>query len=240
MSTPVIIDIIVASALVIFAAWGAHSGLFRSLAGFVIVIVALVGAGMISSTFTEPVTRYIQPLIEKHIEERVDAAVSSQTAGETPSVGAGTETEEAPNVGSSESGQLLERLGLDGTVTKSLNQKVQEQMKETGESVATAVADSLAKTIVSAVLFTLSFLVLTLLLRVLMHAMDLVLRLPGLHMLNAMGGALFGLAEGMLFLFLAVWILRRFGVSFDTELIGSTHVLRFFTTNTPLDILSFL
>ena len=52
---------------------------------------------------------------------------------------------------------------------------------------------------------------------------DFIIDIGGQDMLNAMGGALFGLAEGMLFLFLAVWILRRFGVSFDTELIGSTH-----------------
>ena len=44
-----------------------------------------------------------------------------------------------------------------------------------------------------------------------------------------------------LLLFLAVWLLRRFGVSFETDTVSATHILRFFTTHTPLSaLLSFL
>ena len=49
-----------------------------------------------------------------------------------------------------------------------------------------------------------------------------------------------GLVEGALVLFLAIWVLRRLGVSFDTETVVQTHILQFFTTNTPLSVLSFL
>ena len=48
-----------------------------------------------------------------------------------------------------------------------------------------------------------------------------------------------GLIEGALVLFLAVWVLRRFGVSFETAP-ADTHIFGFFTTHTPLDVLSFL
>ena len=41
-------------------------------------------------------------------------------------------------------------------------------------------------------------------------------------------------------LFLSIWLLRRFGVSFDSETVEATRVLQFFTTNTPLSALSFL
>ena len=73
------------------------------------------------------------------------------------------------------------------------------------------------------------------------RALDLVTRLPGIHGLNALGGAAIGLAVGALLLFLAVWLLRRFGVSFETDTVSATHILRFFTTHTPLSaLLSFL
>ena len=39
--------------------------------------------------------------------------------------------------------------------------------------------------------------------------------------------------------FLAIWIARRLGVSFETETVAQTHILHFFTTNTPLSALSF-
>ena len=65
--------------------------------------------------------------------------------------------------------------------------------------------------------------------------------LPGIYAFNALLGGLIGLIEGALVLFLAVWVLRRFGVSFETETVSATHILRFFTTHTPLSaLLSFL
>ena len=70
--------------------------------------------------------------------------------------------------------------------------------------------------------------------------MDLVLQLPGLHLLNSLGGAAVGLVEGALLLFLVVWVLRRMGVSFETEALASAHILQIFTSNTPLSVLTFL
>ena len=43
-----------------------------------------------------------------------------------------------------------------------------------------------------------------------------------------------------LLLFLAVWVLRRLGVSFETEALAEAHILRIFTANTPLDVISLL
>ena len=113
-------------------------------------------------------------------------------------------------------------------------------MRDTGVSIAVAVVESVARSIIYGGLYILSFIALTILLHVLAGAMDLVLKLPGLHGLNAAGGGLVGLIEGALLLFLAVWVLRRLGVSFETEALAEAHILRIFTTNTPLSLLSFL
>ena len=91
-----------------------------------------------------------------------------------------------------------------------------------------------------AALCLVSFVGLTILLMRLIRAMDLVLQLPGLHLVNALGGAVIGLIEGALVLVLAIWVLRRFGVSFETDTVSATHILRFFATHTPLRALSLL
>ena len=46
MTTPVIIDVIMAVVLIAAVIYGAHRGLFRALAGLAVVIVALVGAAI--------------------------------------------------------------------------------------------------------------------------------------------------------------------------------------------------
>ena len=90
----------------------------------------------------------------------------------------------------------------------------------------------MAESILYAALFLLSFVGLTVLLKLLIRALDLVgPRLPGLHALNALGGAAIGLIEGALVLFLTVWVLRRFGVSFETGAGGHLYFWIFHDTH---------
>lgn len=235
MTTPVIIDAIAAAVLLGFAIWGAQRGLFRSLTGLLSVIVALVGAGLIAGALAAPAARLAGPLVEEHIRGQVDEAMEVQSSQqvEMPEL----EIEEDDGFAIED---LLALMGLDEDVRESLLGDIQEKAVDTGVNVATAIVESVVQSLLYGVLFLLSFLALMLLLKLAVGAMDLVLKLPGLHLLNSLGGAVIGLAEGALLAFLAIWIARRLGVSFETETVAQTHILHFFTTNTPLSALSFL
>ena len=235
MTTPVIIDAIAAAVLLGFAIWGAQRGLFRSLTGLLSVIVALVGAGLIAGALAAPAARLAGPLVEEHIRGQVDEAMEVQSSQqvEMPEL----EMEEDDGFAIED---LLALMGLDEDVRESLLRDIQEKAVDTGVNVATAIVESVVQSLLYGVLFLLSFLALMLLLKLAVGAMDLVLKLPGLHLLNSLGGAVIGLAEGALLAFLAIWIARRLGVSFETETVAQTHILHFFTTNTPLSALSFL
>ena len=234
MTTPVIIDIVVAAVLLGFAVYGGKRGLFRALSGLLAVVVALVGAGIIAATFTTPVTKVVTPLIAGHIEEKVENAMAVQAAG------SGVQMPEADTEDPSAIQDLLAILGLDDEVRSRLAEEVQEKVRDTGASIAAAVVESMARSLIYGTLYILSFAVLLLLMKVLIGAMDLVLKLPLLRGLNALGGGAVGLLEGALLLFLAVWVLRRMGVSFETEALAEAHILRIFTANTPLGVLSHL
>lgn len=232
MTTPVIIDIAVAAVLVGFVIYGGSRGLVRSLAGLVAVVIALVGAGIAAATFTPPAAEYVTPLIAEKIEERVEEAVASRTDEvQMPEV----EVAEDLSVG-----ELLALLGLDEEVRGQLSEQAETAMRDTGAAVVEAVVESVAYSFIYGALYILVFLLLLLLVHVLIGAMDLVMKLPGLNLLNALGGALVGLVEGALLLFLAVWVLRRLGVSFETEALAEAHILRIFAANTPLGVLSHL
>lgn len=234
MTTPVIIDIVVAAVLLGFAVYGGKRGLFRALSGLLAVVVALVGAGIIAATFTTPVTKVVTPLIAGHIEEKVENAMAVQSAG------SGVQMPEPDTEDPSAIQDLLAILGLDDEVRSRLAEEVQEKVRDTGASIAAAVVESMARSFIYGTLYILSFAVLLLLMKVLIGAMDLVLKLPLLRGLNTLGGAAVGLVEGALLLFLAVWVLRRLGVSFESEALAEAHILRIFTANTPLGVLSHL
>ncbi|MDO4316499.1 MAG: CvpA family protein [Oscillospiraceae bacterium] len=216
--------------LVGFTACGAKRGLLRALAGLLIVAAALIGAGMIAATFSGPAARLAAPIISGRIAEQVDEAMAVQADGaQMPEADDDFRIED-----------LLALLGLDEDVRDSLAESARETVRDTGVSIATAVVESIAGSIIYGVLYILSFLALLVLLNVLVRAMDLLFKLPGLHGVNALGGGLLGLLQGALLLFLAVWAARRLGVSFETEPWAEAHILRIFTTHTPLSVLSFL
>ena len=236
MTTAVIMDAIVVIILVVAVCYGAKRGLLESLAGLIIVVMALVGAGIAAGTFTDPVAGFVTPLVEERVAERVEAALEEQAgafAGEWS-------LEEVPDLEELPIAEVLALMGLDETVRASLAERAQNMIRDTGATVVSAVVESLVRSFVYGVLFLLAFRAILLLLKVLVGAMGLVLKLPGLRLLNALGGAVIGLAEGALLLFLAVWLCRKLGVSFETEALAEAHILRIFTTNTPLSLLSFL
>lgn len=228
MSTPVIMDIVVGAVLALFALLGWKQGFVRTLAGLLIVVVSLVGAAMLAGTFAQPVSRVIAPYIQKAAEEHVKEALSAQTGGEDLALLSGSADE------------LLQMLGVDADARAELAERAEETIAETGESVAAAVVESLTQSIVYVLVFVVGFLLLLAVLHIIFAAMDLVAKLPVLSAANALGGAVLGFFKGGLVIFLGIWVMRRMGVSFETANVAQTYLLKFFTDNTPLSVLSLL
>ena len=211
MEIPAIIDIIAVVILLGFAGYGARRGLFRTLAGLLVILLALVGARLTAEAITAPAMELVLPVVERQMENKLDAALAaSDQAGQMP--------EDHPE-------GLLALLGVQEEKLADLTEKVQEGMRDTGVSVLTAVAECLTEPILYSVLFLLSFLLLTLLLNLLSKLLDLALKLPVLHGANTLGGALAGLLEGAVVLLLLVLILQRL----DVPLEGS-RILHIYTT----------
>ena len=80
MAIPVIIDIIAAAILLGFTISGAKRGLFRALAGLVMILLALFGARMAAEKLTVPAVELMRPVLEHRIETKLDAALGTQAA----------------------------------------------------------------------------------------------------------------------------------------------------------------
>ena len=223
MTTAVIIDIVIVLVLAGFTVYGAKRGLFQSLAGLVIGVVALFGAAIVAGTFAKPIARAAAPVVEKHFEVQLKNFLEQHLEEIDLS---GGWNGEAPELKDGFLANMWDRGG--------------ELMGETAENAAALAAtatERLIESFVYGILFVLAFILLLILLRVLCAAMGLLTKLPGVHGLNALGGAAFGLTEGILVVFLAVYMLRNLGVSLDTAALQEAHILRIFRDNTPLSML---
>ena len=243
-TTAIILDVLTAAALIAFTVMGAHRGFFRTVAGLLAVILALVGAQLFTSWAAPHVSGVLQPAIERRVEKKVDAALggdSSAITPQEPQIGASrpdSETQDQKEAEESEIQRLLRAIGVDEQLFQRLGESAREKVRDTGVTVATAVVQSVAESVIRALLFLLSFAVFLLLLKLLAKVLDLALKLPVLRSMNGLAGAAVGLVEGALAVFLAVWLLRRFGVSFETPAVEGTYLLSFFAQHTPLSALA--
>ncbi len=196
MTAPAIIDIIAAALLLGFALYGAYRGLFRALAGLLIVVLALTGARFAAEALTPPAARLASPVIQRRIEKQLDEALPD-AVGQLP--------EEIP--------ELLGLLGISGDRLEDLAEQAREDVRETGASILASVARSMAESLFYGVIYVLAFLLLTVLLNLAAKVLDLALKLPVLHGANALGGAAVGLVEGALAVFLLVLLAQRLGIS---------------------------
>ena len=83
-TTAIILDILTAAALIAFTVAGAHRGFFRTVAGLLAVILALVGAQLFTNWAAPHVSGVLQPAIERRVEKKVDAALGGGSSVITP------------------------------------------------------------------------------------------------------------------------------------------------------------
>ena len=84
------------------------------------------------------------------------------------------------------------------------------------------------------------FLALLLVLWLLMKPVYLLVKLPLLRTVNAIGGGALGLVWGALLVFLAVWLMQRFDWYITADMVANSTLLHFFATNSPISLITSL
>ncbi len=170
MDNALIIDLVLAAVLALFALLGARKGLIRSLMALVSVVVALIGATLLTAMFVEPVTDLVYPKVEEKVLEQFERDIPSDAlAAEDGDLSAGADC--CPDELSDLLGEALDTLKRFGVSDDAID-GVTKSVTDSAVSAAERAAYLLVKTIVQAALFLAFFLALMLLLRLLTHGLD--------------------------------------------------------------------
>ena len=231
MSTFLILDLIVLAVLILFAALGAHRGLILSLCGLIAVVVAVLGASFVARTLSPLVADALEPRFASAIEEQLNESLREQAQA-----GADALTpEEVPLSGVLDA---LREMGFYETLIDRVDQAVEAGMTHAAASAAAQVAAAVAQSAAYALIFLAAFVFLLIVWKLISHALDLVARLPGLHFLNKTGGALFGLIQACILLWIALWLLQFWGDVLPAGAAEHTRLLAFFLTHSPLSLVA--
>lgn len=213
--TFLIFDGVILVVLLLFAGLGWHRGLLLSLCGLAVAVASLLGAGFLADTLDGPVADAIVPRLAQTIETRLTAK-----GGETSDNAVGL---------------LREEDGVFPWAADAVEKALEEQeILPNISDISNAAAQFLAQRMANMVLFALAFLLLYVLLTLVLHALDLVAKLPGLKFCNHLGGGVIGLLKGAIVVFVAVAALMSSTFRPDAEVLSSSYLLRFFTAFNPI------
>lgn len=212
---PLLLDLVILGLLVYWCVMGFRRGLILSLCSLLAVVVALAGGWYLANHAYEPLAERLEPIILPVVNERADEAISSEASGLVPSEETASD-QAATNQSSS---------GPLSILSGSLQNQVGQQLENFKNNAVQQLAASIAQTVAKAVLFLVGFLVVLLVWNILFHALHLVAKLPGLHLLNKVLGGAFGLVKGILLLMVAQWLLCDLLGWIPSEIAQQSHLL---------------
>ncbi len=221
MENAVIIDIVLAALLLGAVIFGAVRGLYRSVAGLLVLVLALAGAAWLTETCAAGVEDCVRPVLT----ERMEALVSEAVAGQLDQTGGFSETELF-----SSAEALLQRFGWEGDLGETVQQSTADAIRGAEAALAAALLESLlpavVRTALQAVFFLLLLLVLWLVSRLIRPLFE---RLPVIRQCNSLLGAAAGLIQGILLIWLILWFARKTGfLAEKEELLAGTRLLGLF------------
>ncbi len=214
----IIADIVIVLVLAFFAWRGAKKGLILTLFGMLGLLVAVLGARFVSTTFYQPVADIIEPGLHQKVESLEESILGG--ADFDIDLSLDDSVDALIDV-------LRDRGTFPGLVALLDTATEKEAIPESKDISATqALSTYLAQLAARVALFVLSFLLILLIWFLVSHILDIAFKLPILNAVNVAGGLILGLIKAIIIVFVVVWACQLVDL---IPAAPSTPILKLFT-----------
>ena len=187
LTVSLLLDLVILGLLLYCLIQGLRRGFILTLCSLLAVLLAFLGGWYLATHAAQPLEEKLEPVIlHAMLAQEESEAADSPEQTDLPS--------------QSENG-LFHR--FPQSLQDQLTQTTEDWKQATRAELAAAAAGLLARSL----LFLAGFFGVLILWLILCHTLNLVAKLPGLHLLNKLLGGLLGLIKGLLLLMVARWIL---------------------------------
>lgn len=217
-------DAVVVVIFMCFAVGYARHGIYKSLAGVVVTVAAVLGALLLTYLLSGAVTDWVYPRVAERFAGKVDL-------GAVRAVDLSGLTEQLETLLPEGFLRLLRKLGMQigAFVSAAVGESavVADAQRAAADAVS-AMLYEVTASVVKIVLFLLLLLTLRLLLTGVKRALGAVIRLPVIRWFDVLGGAILGLVVCAVILYAALWVCDLLRVEAVVSLAEQSRVLRYF------------
>lgn len=234
----IIIDLVLLSLFIFAVILGRRRGFIRSVMG----LASFVLSGLVAVLFSSGVAS----LFEKQLTGFFSDRINDWLLGIREGLAAGASDAEFLS-GLPESFTVL--AGAFGIDSDKMSQKLAELGGNGEEAIghlSTYIAEPIGHTVALALSFLLLFLAASIVCRLIFRALNLVAKMPVLHAINSLGGALIGIVYGFLWVWILCFVLSAFGPTlavsfpsvFSVKAIHDSVLYTFFAQHFSLGMLA--
>lgn len=225
----ILIDFILIAILALCVWNGYRKGLILGIAGLLVLVVAFVGANLLAKTYSSEFMPIVEPIFDKIVDNAVLEAENSEAIVLKSDT---IDEEEKTYITGVES---LKNMGIFEKSAKKVIESIKNSADGFAKGLNNAIKTKLSETCCFLIVFIIAFLLIVIVFTIIANIVNLVFKLPGLELVNDIGGAVMGAAKGLVFVFVIALLMQYIGFAFQkSNAINKTILLKWLMQINPL------
>ena len=217
-----------------FCAWqGYRRGIISGILAILFIIVAIYGANLVASTYSSEFTSMFRPFVSGYLDGMEAEAIEELAPPELQTLSTEDLFRLEPGLEPTMAREVFSELGIHHSRVEELTQRYLAY-RDDGLGVNRAMTDVLVYAFCFYLVYIIAFLLILIGLTVIYNIIHLSFRLPGLKLVDDIGGGVLGFAQGLLLVFMLTWVLGYAGIIFPEGLLESTLVMDLFIGANPM------
>ena len=216
------LDIIVV-AIIAIAVWsGYKKGVIMGIGGIIVLIIAIVVGNALSNAYSQEVVTAMRPFASGYTDKLLGESVYAELGIEDSEYSIEDLLKQKPELNLSAAKRAMLSLGLSEDAAEVVAMDAVKYTNENGVTLSEGLTETVCSKTAFAVGFLLFFLLTAIILTVIGNISNLSYRIPYIGIGNEIGGALCGIAEGLILCMVLAWALRFMGIVFPDGLLEET------------------
>jgi len=219
-------------AILLLCAWSGYKrGLIMGIGTLLILVISIYGADLLSTTYSYEVIDALRPFASGYTETIINQDIRQEfniPGSETASLSVDDFLERNPSEAEAFCQSTFSRLGFYESTAAKLAAESVNYARTQEVAYTTAITEVFCQRIVYVAGFILAFLILLIILTVIWNLPNLSFKIPGLDLLNDIGGLVTGIVQGFVFCVLIAWALKFTGILLPQEKIAGSAVISWF------------